>query len=228
MRIGKLIQQTVFIRNITQIDIFSINLTDTISVCIYDPRIIQQFLRTFRIIGVWIVQFLISIGQIRWKYGKSRCVQSSDGLGITDGIIIDRHQDRLTQCLVPQNAIKVHPGEPAAHTCCDVYGIIIRILEFLDICYVGDILYQVNLATFQCHCFRRVITHIQQVYFIIRYFFTEVRVCNQCITNTHTVERIDHVRTGSDGAVIKVLRMLYVYDTHGRMTELSHQVGIRL
>lgn len=64
MCIRKFIQQTVFIRNITQIDIFSINLTDTISVCIYNPRIIQQFLRTFRIIGVWIVQFLISIGQV--------------------------------------------------------------------------------------------------------------------------------------------------------------------
>ena len=228
MCIRKFIQQTVFIRNITQIDIFSINLTDTISVCIYNPRIIQQFLRTFRIIGVWVVQFLISIGQVGWKYGKSRCIQSSDRLGITDSIIIDRHQDRLAQCLVTQNAIKVHPGKTTAHTCSDIYSIVSRILEFLDICYVGDVLYQVNLSTFQCHCFRRVITHIQQVYFIIRNFFPEVRVCDQCITDTHTVERIDHVRTGSDSTVIKVLRMLYVYDTHGRMTELSHQVSVRL
>ena len=61
MCIGEIIQQTVLIRNVVQVDVFSVDLTDSVSVRIYDTGIVKELFRTFRIIGIWVVQFVVSI-----------------------------------------------------------------------------------------------------------------------------------------------------------------------
>ena len=61
MCIGEIVQQTVLIGNVMQIDVLSVKLTDSVSVCIYDTSIVKKFFRTFRIIGIWVVQFVVSI-----------------------------------------------------------------------------------------------------------------------------------------------------------------------
>ena len=61
MCIGEIVQQTVLIRNVVQVDVFSVDLTDSVSVRIYDTGIVKELFRTFRIIGIWVVQFVVSI-----------------------------------------------------------------------------------------------------------------------------------------------------------------------
>ena len=147
---------------------------------------------------------------------------------MTDGVIINRHQDCLTQSLIAKNTVKIHPAETTANTGSDVYGEIRVVFEILNIRYVGDVLYQINLSALQSHGLGRSITHVHQFYFIIRNFLTIVRVCHQIITHTYTIESLNHVRTGSDGTIVKVLGICHINNCHGRMCQLSRKVGIRL
>ena len=61
MCVGEIVQQTVLIGNVVQIDILSIQLTDSIAVSIYDSCIIKELLSAFRIIGIGVGQFVITI-----------------------------------------------------------------------------------------------------------------------------------------------------------------------
>ena len=61
MCIGEIVQQTVLIRNIMQIDVLSVKLTDSVSVCIYDTSVIKELFRTLRIIGIRVGQLVISV-----------------------------------------------------------------------------------------------------------------------------------------------------------------------
>ena len=64
-----------------QVDVLSVDLTDTVSIGIYDTSVIQELLSAFRIVLIRVVQLVITIGQGRGQYGEARCVQVSDGLG---------------------------------------------------------------------------------------------------------------------------------------------------
>ena len=61
MCIGEIVQQTVLIRNVMQIDVLSVQLTDSISISIYDSCIIKELLSAFRIIGIGVGQLVITI-----------------------------------------------------------------------------------------------------------------------------------------------------------------------
>ena len=61
MCIGEIVQQTVLIGNVMQVDVLSVNLTDSVSVSIYDTSVVKELFRTFRIISIRVVQVLISI-----------------------------------------------------------------------------------------------------------------------------------------------------------------------
>ena len=147
---------------------------------------------------------------------------------MTDGVIINRHQDCLTQSLIAKNTVKIHPAESTTNTRCNVYGEIRVILEVLNIRYVGDILYQINLSALQSHGLGRSITHVHQFYFIIRNFLTVVRVRHQIVSNAYAIKGIDHVRTCSDRTIIKVFGICHINNSHGRMCQLSRKVCIRL
>ena len=147
---------------------------------------------------------------------------------MADRIIINSHKDCLTQGFVAQNTVKIHPAESTANTRSNVYGEIRVVFEILNIRYISNILYQINLSTLQCHGLGRSITHIHQFYFVIRNFLAVVRIRYQIIAYTYTVESLDHVWTGSDGAIVKILCICHIHDCHGRMCQLSRKVCIGL
>ena len=63
---------------------------------------------------------------------------------------------------------------------------------------------------------------------VIGYFFPIVGVGFHIVTHTHAVEFVDHIGTGTDGTVVKILCMLHIQDRHHRIGQLAGQIGIGL
>ena len=228
MRIGEIIQQTVFIGHVAQIDILTIQFADAITIRIHDSCIIQNFLCFFRIIGIRILKFFIAVAQIAWQYSKSRCIQPSDGIRITDCVIINAHENCLTQRLIGKNSIKIHPGKTSADTRRNIHIKIRIFLEFLNICNIRDIFYQIHLTALQSHRFSRSITHKKNFHLIIRNFLAVVRVLDHIVTHSDAIELFNHIRSCTDCTIVKILHIFYIQNCHRRMCQLTRQVCIRL
>lgn len=185
------------------------------------PASSQQFLCPLRVILIGVYQLVIAIAQCGGQDREAGSVQPANGLGGADGIIVNAHENGLPEGLVAQNTVQVHPAETAAYTGGNVHRVIGVLLEVLDVRNIGDVLHQVHLAALQCHGLGRGIAHKENMDLVIGHFFPIVGVGFHIVTHTHAVEFVNHIGTGTDGTVVKILCMLHIQDRHHRIGQLA-------
>ena len=228
MGIGEVVQQTVRIGDVTEFDIFTVEFTDAVAVGIFDAGVVQDLLGAFRIVFIGILQLVKAHTQRAGDNGWTGSVQTADGVGFADGLIIDGLMNSLTQRLVSQGLafLHVHPAETATGACRNLNREFLVSLQGLQVRNVHDVFSQVDLTGAQRISLGGSIAHEQDVNGLIRSLAIPVMgIGNQFIAYM-ILEALNHVRAGSDNAGFRVFGACVIQDAHCGVGQACRHIGI--
>ena len=230
MGIGEVVQQTVRIGDVTEFDIFTVEFTDAVAVGIFDAGVVQDLLGAFRIVFIGILQLVKAHTQRAGDNGWTGSVQTADGVGFADGLIIDGLMNSLTQRLVSQGLafLHVHPAETATGACRNLNREFLVSLQGLQVRNVHDVFSQVDLTGAQRISLGGSIAHEQDVNGLIRSLAIPVMgIGNQFITHM-VFEALNHVGACSDNAGFRVFGPSVIHNAHCGVSQISRHVSISL